>query len=80
MVLLIGPERSDLIGGSVDLSSGAFNGLLVSQIQIVVFRQQGNDAPNASCSASKFPFNLPLHAKQKNDRLFFILLTLPVVE
>ena len=80
MVLLLGPERSDLIGGSGDLSLGAFDGLLVSQIQTVVRGQQENDTRNASCSASKFPFNLPLRTKQTNDRLFFILLTLPVVD
>ena len=43
MVLLLGPERSDPIGGSGDLSSGAFDGLLVSQIQTVVCGQQEND-------------------------------------
>ena len=80
MVLLLGPERSNLIGGSGDLSSGAFDGLLVLQIQTVVCRQQENDTRNASCSTSKLLFNLLLRAKQKNDRIFFILLTLPVVE
>ena len=80
MVLLLGPEWSDPIGGSGDLSLSAFGGLLVSQIQTVVHGQQENDTQNASCSASKLPFNLPLRAKQTNDRLFFILLTLPVVE
>ena len=72
MVLLLGPEQSDPIGGSGDLSSGAFNGLLVSQIQTVVYGQQEKDMQNASCSASKLLFNLPLRAKQKNDRLFFL--------
>ena len=80
MVLLLGPAWSDPIGGSGDLSSGAFDGLLVSQIQTVVCGQQENDTRNASCSASKLPFNLPLRAKQTNNRLFFMLLTLPVMQ
>ena len=73
MVLLLCTERSDPIGGSGDLSLGAFDGILVSQIQAVVCRQQENDTRNASCSASKLPFNLPLRAKQTNDRLFFFI-------
>ena len=80
MVLLLGPERSDPIGGSGDLYLGTFKGFLVSQILIVVRGQQENDMRNASFSASKLPFNLLLHAKQTNDHLFFILLTLPVAE
>ena len=80
MVFLLGPEQSDPIGGSGDLSSGAFDGLLVSQIHTVVRVQQEKDTRNASCSASKLPFNLPLRAKKTNDRLFFIIITLPVVE
>ena len=73
MVLLLGPERSDPIGGSRDLSSGAFDGLLVSQIQAVVRGQQENDTRNASCSALKLPFNLPLREKKTNDRLFLYI-------
>ena len=77
MVLLIGPEQSDPIGGSVDLSMGAFDELLVLQIQTVVRGQQENDTRNASCSASKWPLNLPLRAKQTNDRLFLYYLLYP---
>ena len=80
MVSLLGTERSDPIGDSGDLYSGAFDGLLVSQIQTEVCGQQENDTQNASCSVSTFPFALTLRAKQTNDHLFFILLTLPVVE
>ena len=79
MVLLLGPEQSDPIGVSGDLSLGAFDGLLVSQIQTVVRGQQQNDTQNASCSAWQLPFNLPMRAKQTNDHLCFILLILPVV-
>ena len=77
MVLILGPERSDPIGGSGYLSSGAFDGLLFLQIQTVVCGQQENDTRNLSCSASKLPFNLPLRAKQTNERLFLYYLLYP---
>ena len=67
MVLLLGPEQSDPIGGSGDLSSGAFDGLLVLQIQTVVCGQQENVTWNASCSASKLPFNLPISKLYTDD-------------
>ena len=57
MVLLIGPERSDPIGGYGYLSLGAFDGLLVSQIHTVVCGQQENDTQNASCFATNLPSN-----------------------
>ena len=63
-IRLVGPERSVLIGQSGDLSSGAFNGLLVSQLQIVVREQQENDTRNAPCFATNSPFKLSLRAKQ----------------
>ena len=90
MIRLVGPERaiwldnltcwsrkSDLIGQSRDLSLGAFDGLLVSQLQIVVCEQQENDTRNASCFATNLPFKLLLRAKQTNDRLFLYYLLYP---
>ena len=52
------------------LSSGAFGGLLVSQLQTVVREQQENDTQNASCFLTNSPFKLPLRAKQTKDCLF----------
>ena len=64
MVFLLGPERSDPIGGSGDLSLDAFDVILVSQIQTVVRGQQENDTQNATSSVSKLPFNLLLRANK----------------
>ena len=65
------------MGRSGDLSSGAFNELLVSKLQTVVHKQQENDTRNASCFTTNLPFKLPLRAKQTNDRLFLYCLLYP---
>ena len=74
MARLLGPERSDPIGCPGDLSSSAFAGLLVLQnFRQKCLRQQETDERNASCSATKLPFALPLRATQTNDRLFLYI-------
>ena len=77
--LLVFCKRA-LIERSGDLSSGAFGGLLVSQIHTVIREQQENDTQNESCFATNAPFNLLLRAKQTKRPSPLLLLILPVVE
>ena len=93
MIRLVGPDRaillddpncwsqkSDLIGRSGDLSSGTFDGLLVSQLQTVVREQQENDTRNAFLFCDKFAVQTVVARKINQRPSLFILLNLPVVE